>query len=124
MRGDRGVALLEAVTALALLGVAGTGLAAALREASLVVDVVQAREQTNLAAGRVLTAASLLKRDELDARTGPRQVGEFIVTVRPVDQRLFRIGISLASAPDLELLATLTFPTDSRGGRACGRELP
>lgn len=122
MRGDRGVALLEAVTALAILGVAGTGLAAALREVSLVVGAVQAREEMNLAADRVLTAASLLTRDELVVRTGPRQVGEFIVTVRPVGRRLFRIGITQASAPDLELLATFTFPVDSGGGRAQGQK--
>ena len=115
MRGDRGVALLEAVTALALLGVAGTGIAAALREALLVVERVQAREQASLAAERVLTATSLLTSDELAQRTGRRQVGEFIVTVQPVGQHLVRIGVAEASAPDLELLATLAFPARGRG---------
>lgn len=120
MSDDRGVALLEAVTALALLGVAGTGIAAALREASLVVERVQAREQASLAAERVLTATSLLTSDELAQRTGRRQVGEFIVTVQPVGQRLVRIGVAEASAPGLELLATLAFLAKDQGRPAEG----
>jgi hypothetical protein len=107
--GRNGVALLEAMIALAILGGAGTAaislVAAGLRSAA----ESRAREDTIINADRVLTATTLLLRSELDRRLGERRVGELVVRVARPEPTLYRLAVADATHPATELLVTVVY---------------
>lgn len=112
--GIRGAALLEAIVALAILGIAGTSLTALLAAAIRQQGEAIARERTTREADRLLTAYSLLTRDDLDRRLGRRPAGRFAVEVQRPEPTLYRLGIVDTAAVDVELLVTVVFRPASR----------
>lgn len=106
---ERGAALLEAMVALAILATAGTGLVAALGAALRNETELARYEATVLAADRVLTAMTLLTRNDLDQRLGSHRAGEFVVEVQRPRPTLYRIAVAEARAPEVETLATVVF---------------
>jgi type II secretory pathway component PulJ len=106
-RAEQGVALLEAMVALAILASAGTMLVAAVGAGLRSEREARDRELTLRAADRVLPAATLLTRRDLDQRLGSHAAGEFVLEVERPEPALYRIGISAASAPGRELLVTV-----------------
>jgi type II secretory pathway pseudopilin PulG len=115
-----GATLLEAMVALALLAGAGTSLLAAL-SASIRSDTeLQRREAALRSAHRVLTAMSLLTRDELDQRIGRHPVGEFIAEVQRPEPTLYRLSIAEARAPGVEALMTVVYRPDGTRERRNG----
>jgi type II secretory pathway pseudopilin PulG len=107
--GERGIALLEAIVAIALLAGVGTALVAALGGAIRSEDDLRHRETTVLAAHRVLTAMTLLTRTDLDRRLGIYPIGEFMVGVQRPEPTLYRIAIAEARAPEIETLVTVVY---------------
>ena len=108
-RAERGAALLEAIVALAVLATAGTALVAALGAALRSEAELARRETTLAAADRVLTAMTLLTRNDLDQRLGSHPVGEFIVSVQRPRPELYRIAVAEAAAPEVETLVTVVY---------------
>jgi type II secretory pathway component PulJ len=108
-RTERGAALLESIVALAILATAGTGLVSALTAAIRSETDVARAEKTVQAADRVLTAMTLLTRNDLDQRLGRHEVGEFVVLVQRPQPSLYRIAVAEISAPELEMLVTVVY---------------
>jgi type II secretory pathway component PulJ len=108
-RNRRGVALLEALIALAILGTAGLSVVAVV-DATLRAQAMAVQRETTLAtASRVLAAATLLTREEFDQRLGTRAVGEFVLDVQRPEKTLYRLGISEKAHPAAELLVTVVY---------------
>lgn len=105
----KGASLLEAIVALALLAGAGTSLVAALAASIRSQTELHRREMALRSAHRVLTAMSLLTRDELDQRIGRHPVGEFIAEVQRPEPTLYRLSIAEAQAPEVEALVTVVY---------------
>ena len=107
--GRGGVALLEAMIALAILGTAGAAsvglVAAGLRSAA----EGRERERRLFEADRVLAATTLLLRSELERRLGERRVGEFVVRVARPESSLYRLAVADASRPQTDLLVTVVY---------------
>ena len=105
----RGVALLEALVALAILGTAGLALVTLESGALAAERDARARERTLAAEERVLAALTLLKRQELDRRLGRHPVGEFAVDIERPERTLYRIAIGPGDAPQVEDLMTVVY---------------
>src|SRR5204862_1755071 len=99
-RVERGTILLELMLSLALLGVAGTSVLAAMSEALRNEAAWRRRESLYQTADRVLIAMSLLGRGDLDLRIGTRPVGELLVTVDRPEPTLYRVAVAAAEAPE------------------------
>jgi type II secretory pathway component PulJ len=106
---DRGVALLEAMVAIAILASAGVILVGTVGAGLRSEREARRREVTVHAADRVLTAMTLLTRNDLDQRIGTRRVGEFLVNVQRPEPPLYRIALSESATPEVELLATVVY---------------
>ena len=109
MTGRRGAVLLEALVALTVLGLVGSGVVSLLAASVRAEQRVAAAEHTLEAADRVLTAMSLLDRRELDRRLGAREVGEFLAVVTRPEATLYRLSIADRALPDAELLVTVVY---------------
>jgi type II secretory pathway pseudopilin PulG len=105
---QRGVALLEAIVALAILMASGVGAIGLLAAASRSEYRLRRLELVQANADRVLTASSLLSRRDLDLRLGERVVGEFIVEVERPETALYRLSVR-EQASRTELLATVVY---------------
>ena len=105
--GRRGAALLEVLIALAILGGTGVAFIGALAEPLSAARREAAREGTLAAADRVLSAMTLLTRDDLDRRLGRRAAGEFTILVDRPTPVLYRIAVAERVAPERELLVTV-----------------
>lgn len=105
--GRRGVAVLEAVVALTILGLVGASLSAVVRQTAESAVRVREREALLRAADALLGAHALLDRPDLDRRIGDRRVGRFIANVGRPERTLYRVAISDSLAPSRELLVTL-----------------
>lgn len=94
MRNERGMALLEVLAALMILGIAG--LALVQLEAGGLRATADARDREREAADaeRLLVAYTLLERTELDQRLGDRTVGPYVVNVQRPEADLYRIEIA------------------------------
>jgi Tfp pilus assembly protein PilV len=106
------MALLEVMVALVILGAAGSGLVAALGAALRSEDQLSRREATLVAADRVLTAMTLLSGSDLDQRIGHHELYEFVVSVQRPQRTLYRIAVSEAVSPDVEMLVTVVYRPD------------
>lgn len=94
MRGERGVALLEVLAAVMILGIAGLSLIELTAGGMRATSAARARERDLADAERLLAAHTLLTRAELDQRLGDRQVGPYVVNIRRPERELYRIAIA------------------------------
>lgn len=92
-RGRLGAVLLEVLAALSILGIAGLALTTVLSEAVDVARRAAATERSLEEADRLLTATSLLTREDLMRRVGRRQIGEFVVEVQRPEPGLYRVAV-------------------------------
>lgn len=105
----RGVALLEALVAVAILGTAGLAIVT-LESAALAAERdARGRERTLATEERVLAALTLLKREDLDRRLGRHSVGEFLVEIERPERMLYRIAIGPGDAAQVEDLVTVVY---------------
>lgn len=106
-RADRGIALLETLVALAILSGAGLALLDMVTAGLRAERESRERERRLAVEERVLTALTLLKRDELDRRPGRHPVGDLIVDTERPERTLYRISLSQAESPQVEDLVTV-----------------
>ena len=72
------------------------------------------RERALAVEERVLTALTLLKRDELDRRIGRHPVGDLIVDIQRPERTLYRIALLQDQSPQVEDLVTVVYRTEAR----------
>lgn len=109
MRAERGVALLEVLAAVVLLGVAGLALVELVAGGARAVAVARERERELADQERLLTAWSLLKREELDRRIGDRVVGPYVMRVQRPERGLYRLAVGRSAALGVEELVTVVY---------------
>jgi len=97
--GARGVALLEVLLALAVLGLVGVALVEVAAQGLRVLGQAQATERLIADEDRLLTAYALLNRRDLGARSGRHRVGPYDVQVDRLDLTLFRVAIGPTGGP-------------------------
>jgi len=114
--GNRGIILLEALVALAILGSAAVALVTLSAAAVRLESRDRGDERELESADRVLAASTLLTRAELDQRIGRHTIGEFGVTVQRPERGLYRISVGPVGFPDAEHLVTVVFRPDDGGG--------
>lgn len=107
LRGRAGIALLEVLVAVALLGGAGLAVVALLREALQAEAAAAGEERRYAAADRVLAASTLLSARDLDQRLGRRPLGEFVVEVTRPEAGLYRLAVFPPESPASALLVTV-----------------
>jgi hypothetical protein len=117
MRADRGVALLEVLAAVAILGVAGLALVELVAGGTRAVAVAREREGELADEERLLAAWTLLKREELDQRIGERPVGPYVVRVQRAERGLYRIGIARKEAAGVEDVVTVVWRREATSAR-------
>lgn len=108
-RTERGVALLEILAAITVLTVAGLGLVEVASAGLRAVGTTAKREREQQDEDRLLTAYSLLAREDLDLRLGDRAVGPYLVRVARPEPALYRLAISREASPSVEDLVTVLF---------------
>lgn len=114
-RPDRGVALLEVLVALAILAGAGIALVGLVGAGLRAEREARERERILAAEERLLTALTLLKREELDRRIGRHPLGEFVVDVQRPERTLYRLALVHARFTHVEDLVTVVYrPEPSR----------
>jgi hypothetical protein len=101
------------MVAIAIIASAGASLVAALDAGVGSEHQARLRETSLLAAERVLTATTLLNRSDLDRRLGRHPVGEFVVEVQRPESALYRISVSEAGAPEVEMLVTVVYRAEA-----------
>ena len=111
-RANAGAALLEVLAALVILGTAGTAMVELVGAGLRSERDSRQREQSLAAEERVLTAMTLLRREEYDRRLGQRQIGEFLIDVQRPEQTLYRIAVTEVRAPQVEDLVTVVYRPD------------
>jgi type II secretory pathway component PulJ len=94
-----GVALLEVLVALAVLGLAGLALVEVSAQSLRVLEHAQAVERRIADEDRLLAAYALLDRRDLGQRAGLHRVGPYDVRVDRLDFSLFRITVGAAGEP-------------------------
>jgi type II secretory pathway pseudopilin PulG len=115
-RSDRGIALLEVLVALAIVSGAGLALLDLVTGGLRAERDARERERVLAVEERVLTALTLLKRDELDRRLGRHLIGELVVDIERPERTLYRIALSQEQSPQLEDLVTVVYRRDLRNG--------
>src|SRR2546422_4300634 len=114
LRGDRGIALLEVLAALAILSGAGLALLDLVTDGLRAERDARERERVLAVEERVLTAVTLLKRDELDRRLGRHPIGDLVADIQRPERTLYRIALMQASAPQVEDLVTVVYRREPR----------
>lgn len=110
----RGVALLEVLAAVAILGVAGLGFVDLVAAGTRAVSAARARERELADEDRLLTAYTLLARPDLDRRIGERHVGPYLVTVARPERTLYRIALARDDAVVEDLVTVVYRPEPAR----------
>ncbi len=105
----RGLVLLEALLALAILSIAGLSAIGVVQHGLDQERRALAREHEVVEAARVLTALTLLTRTDLDQRLGRRRIGEFVAGIQRPEPALYRLAVAEAAHPDVELLVTVVY---------------
>jgi type II secretory pathway component PulJ len=108
-RPDHGVALLEVLVAVVILGTAATGLVALVAAGTQGMIAGQGRERRLTDEERLLAAYTLLARNDLDRRLGTRPVGAYLVEVQRPERTLYRIAIGHEQSPQVEDLVTVVY---------------
>ena len=116
LRSDRGIALLEVLVALAVLSGAGLALLDLVTGGLRAERDARERERVLAVEERVLTALTLLKRDELDHRLGHHPIGELIVEIQRPERPLYRIAVSQQESSQVEDLVTVVYRREPRHG--------
>jgi len=113
---SRGVALLEVLVALAILSGAGLALLDLVTGGLRAERDARERERVLAVEERVLTALTLLKREELDRRLGRQPIGELIVDIQRPERTLYRIAVVQEESPQVEDLVTVVYRREARNG--------
>jgi type II secretory pathway pseudopilin PulG len=113
---EGGVALLETLVALAILLGAGLALLQLVSAGLAAERDARERERVLAVEERVLTALTLLKRDELDRRLGRHPIGELVADIERPERTLYRIAVVQAQSPQVEDLVTVVHRRDVRNG--------
>ena len=108
-RGDHGVALVEVLVALLILSLAGLAAVGLVTEALRSEHEAAARERALSSAERVLAAATLLTKSELDKRIGRSIVGDLLIDVQRPEQTLYRIAVLRPESSQVEELVTVVY---------------
>jgi hypothetical protein len=103
----RGHALLDAILALAIISTAGLTSLSYVSSLLQAEGQAEAREAEFEMAERLLITSVLLTRAELEQRLGVRESNGFLIWVDRPEPELFRVGVSVTSAPATELVVTL-----------------
>jgi len=114
LRSDCGIALLEVLVALAILSGAGLALLDFVTGGLRAERDARERERVLAVEDRVLTALTLLKRDELDRRLGRHPLGDLVADIQRPERTLYRIALMQASAPQVEDLVTVVYRREPR----------
>ena len=101
--------MLEVLAAVVILGVAGLALVELVAGGTRAVAVARDRERELADEERLLTAWSLLKREELDQRIGERVVGPYVMRVQRPERGLYRLAVERKTAPGVEELVTVVY---------------
>lgn len=101
----RGAALLEAIVALAILAIAGIALLRSAAESYHVMRLSAVAERRMLDASRLMEAATLWSRAEMDQRLGVRTQGDMRMRITRLLPELYQVELSDADDGRL-LLAT------------------
>ena len=112
-RGESGVALLEVLAAVVILGVAGLALVELVASGTRAVTEARRRERELADEERLLAAYTLLARGDLDVRLGRREAGPYVVEVQRPERTLYRISLGRLSAPDVEDLVTVVHRSEA-----------
>jgi type II secretory pathway pseudopilin PulG len=115
-RGSRGIALLEVLVALAILSGAGFALLDLVSGGLRAERDARERERVLAVEERVLTALTLVKRDELDLRLGRHPIGELIADIERPERALYRIALVPSSSPEVEDLVTVVYRRELGSG--------
>jgi len=113
VHAERGVALLEVLAAVMILGVAGLALVELVGGGTHAVAVARERERKLADEERLLAAWTLLRREELDQRIGERTVGPYVVGVQRPERGLYRIALQRKEASGLEDVVTVVWRSDA-----------
>jgi len=114
--GERGVALLEVLAAIAILAAAGLSFVTFVAEGIRAAASDRARERELVDEERLITAYALLKRTDLDRRLGTRAVGPYLVTVQRSELTLYRVAIGRNEAAPVEDLVTVLYRGEIKSG--------
>jgi len=107
------VALLEVLVALLILSLAGLAAVELVTAALHGEHEAAARERALATAERVLAAATLLTKSELDIRIGKSSVGDLLIDIRRPEQTLYRIAVLQRESPEVEELVTVVYRPES-----------
>ncbi len=114
LRSDRGIALLEVLVALAILSGAGFALLDLVTGGLRAEWDARGRERVLVAEQRLLSALTLLKREELDLRLGRHPIGDVVVDIQRPERTLYRIALVQATSPQVEDLVTVLYRRETR----------
>jgi prepilin-type N-terminal cleavage/methylation domain-containing protein len=117
-RADRrGVALLEVLAALAILGIAGSGLTAFAIDAAGTVHRARAEDERIRAASAFLDRVALWERDDLDRHLGDHRQGDWRLSIAHPSATLYLVRLADSSGTRM-LLSTALYrrDTDDRAG--------
>ena len=105
--------LLEVLIALVVLATAGIGLVELVGSGMRAERDARLRESSLTTEQRLLSALTLLNRQELDQRIGRRPIGEFVVDVQRPERSLYRIALLHEASPELEDLVTVVYRAET-----------
>ena len=103
-----GAVLLEAIVALAVFSIASVALLRVAAESYRAIELSAAEERRLRDAGRLMDAASLWSRTELDQRLGERTQGAMLMRISRPAPQLYRVEL-MESEGDALLLATTLY---------------
>lgn len=106
-RRRTGAALLEAIVALTVLAVAGITLLGVASDAYRAIELSAESERRLRDANRLLDAASLWPRGELDQRLGERPQGVLRMRIARTSAELYRVELFASDGEELLLATTL-----------------
>src|SRR6266571_4594868 len=109
-----GFTLLEVLVAVAILSASGLALVGLVSAGLKAERDARERERTLATEDRLLTALTLLKREELDRRLGRHPLSEFVVDVERPERTLYRIALAQARSPEVEDLVTVVYRREAR----------
>ena len=115
-RSSRGIALLEVLVALAIVSGAGLALLDLVTGGLRAEQDARERERVLTVEERVLTALTLLKREDLDRRLGRHPIGELVADLERPERMLYRIALSQQQSPHVEDLVTVVYRRELRRG--------
>jgi type II secretory pathway pseudopilin PulG len=109
----RGAALLEAIVALTILGIAGISALTMAGEAARSVDRAREAESSLREASAFFEAVALWPRDDLDRRLGDRTQGPWLLRIERPERELYLIVLADTLTGEA-LLATSLFRPEPR----------